>query len=172
MRVAIGEQKSTNRQFHVYVCFKWRAVSEGERDRSSQIFSNFIKGLRSKIMQVCTGGSDFSNDFSTLEQYIILIAKTLSGILLVTQDDPLFCQNHAKSTSNPCCRQKYNLYQQTPRRPDFLITIAHFLISFASRVDSTQRYINAPCQLVSKTGNHFLVSSFLPTQTYVLHNST
>ena len=120
MRVAIGGQKSTNRQFHVYVCFKWRAVSEGERDRSSQIFSNFIKGLRSKIMQVCTGGSNFSNDFSTLEQYIILIAKTLSGILLVTQDDPLFCQNHAKSTSNPCCRQKYNLYQQTPRMPKSL----------------------------------------------------
>ena len=123
MKVAIGGQKSTNRQFHVYVCFKWRAVSEGERDRSSQIFSNFIKGLRSKIMQVCTGGSHFSNNFSTLVHYIILIAKTLSGILLVTQDDPLFCQNHAKSTSNPCCRQKYNLYQQTPQRPNFFYII-------------------------------------------------
>ena len=37
MRVAIGGQISTNRQFHVYVCFEWQAVSE---ERYTEVLYN------------------------------------------------------------------------------------------------------------------------------------
>ena len=57
MRVAIGGRKSTNRQHHVYVCFEWRAVSEGERDMalgmyclySRQLWGNFTFSLHHQL---------------------------------------------------------------------------------------------------------------------------
>ena len=49
MRVAIGGRKSTNRQFHVYVCFEWRAARARAREIHRGIVQ-YIHTYNNKIL--------------------------------------------------------------------------------------------------------------------------